>query len=106
MTYTKAADLYIGDVSSQVCEYLFQPKPCIFLNSHHIDWKDNPYYSHWELGLVIEDVLDLEEKIPQLLPHNPKSDIQKERFNYYFSVQEEAASIRAARAINTLVTTH
>ena len=34
MTYTLAADLYLGDVSSQVYEFLLRPRPCLFINSH------------------------------------------------------------------------
>src|SRR3546814_16391226 len=33
MSYTGSADLYLGDVSSQVAEYLYRPRPCVFLNA-------------------------------------------------------------------------
>ena len=55
MSYTEAADIYLGDVSSQVYEYLLDPRPCIFLNSHHVDYRANPNYLHWRAGRVIED---------------------------------------------------
>jgi len=32
MSYTTSADAYLGDVSSQVYEFLLTPRPCIFLN--------------------------------------------------------------------------
>ena len=56
MTYTRAADIYLGDVSSQVYEFLSHPKPCIFLNAHNVDWKNDPHYRHWFLGTVISDI--------------------------------------------------
>jgi len=56
MTYTLAADIYLGDVSSQVYEFLLEPRPCIFLNAHGIAWEHNPYYAHWHFGQVIDDV--------------------------------------------------
>ena len=28
MTYTRAADIYLGDVSSQVYEFIAEPRPC------------------------------------------------------------------------------
>lgn len=59
MTYTQAAGVYIGDVSSQVYEFVRTPRPCIFLNLDHIDWRSNPAYSHWNLGQVIESVDEL-----------------------------------------------
>ena len=56
MSYLRAADIYLGDVSSQVYEFLLQPRPCIFLNAHAIVWKNNPAYAHWHLGQVVDRV--------------------------------------------------
>lgn len=53
MSYTQAADLYLGDVSSQVCEFLVRPRPCIFLNAHGVDWRDSPDYLFWHMGPVL-----------------------------------------------------
>lgn len=61
MSYTCAADIYIGDVSSQVYEFIYHPRPCIFINSQSVDWQDDPNYAHWHLGEVIE-------RIDQLAP--------------------------------------
>lgn len=47
MEYTKLADIYLGDVSSQVGEFLQNPRPCVFLNSHGISWDDNQDYLYW-----------------------------------------------------------
>ena len=58
-TYTQAADVYIGDASSQVYEFIRKPRPCIFLNLDRIDWRSNPAYAHWNLGQVIESIDDL-----------------------------------------------
>ncbi len=55
MTYTSAADIYLGDVSSQVYEFLARPKPCVFLNAHRVAWRDDPDYRFWTLGDVVED---------------------------------------------------
>ena len=63
MTYTQAADVYIGDASSQIYEFIRTPRPCIFLNLDRIDWRTNPNYAHWHLGQVIESV----EKLPAAL---------------------------------------
>ncbi|MCP5043456.1 MAG: hypothetical protein GY944_20705, partial [bacterium] len=56
MTYIRAADIYLGDVSSQVYEFLLEPRPCIFLNAHGVDWEDDPNYFQWTLGQVVDDV--------------------------------------------------
>jgi hypothetical protein len=56
MSYTNAADIYVGDVSSQVYEFLVRPRPCLFLDAHHADWRDNPDYRFWTLGDVVDDI--------------------------------------------------
>lgn len=60
MTYTLGADLYLGDVSSQVAEFLTRPRPCLFLNAHKIDWQGDEDFRFWTLGPVIDDIADLE----------------------------------------------
>ncbi len=54
MTYTVAADAYLGDVSSQIYEFLYRPRPCIFMNSFGVDWRDDPNFRHWHLGAVAD----------------------------------------------------
>jgi len=59
MTYTRAADIYLGDVSSQVYEFLSTPKPCVFISPPNTKWHDNPDYAHWRYGPVCESVADV-----------------------------------------------
>jgi len=61
MDYTLSADIYLGDVSSQIYEFLYKPRPSIFINAHGIDWQNNPHYKNWYLGKVIEDISNLEQ---------------------------------------------
>lgn len=56
MTYTMAADIYLGDVSSQVAEFLVRPRPCVFLNAHHVNWQPDRNYHFWNLGQVLENL--------------------------------------------------
>lgn len=56
MSYTSAADIYVGDVSSQVYEFLTVAKPCIFLDAHGADWRGNPDYAMWQFGPVVSDL--------------------------------------------------
>lgn len=60
MTYTREADIYIGDVSSQVVEFITEPRPCIFLNPRRTPWERDLHYRFWQLGTVVEDVSTLE----------------------------------------------
>jgi CDP-glycerol glycerophosphotransferase (TagB/SpsB family) len=59
MSYTSTADIYIGDVSSQVYEFLAKPRPCIFLNPHGVSWRNDPHYACWNLGEVVDDPAQL-----------------------------------------------
>lgn len=71
MTYTEEASVYIGDISSQVYEYLRRPRACIFLNFDRIAWRGKDNYAHWNLGQVIEHPQDLEaalERAQELQP--------------------------------------
>ena len=58
-TYTAAAAIYVGDVSSQVYEFLARPRPCVFLNPRRIKWRGDPVFRFWTLGEVIEDPAEL-----------------------------------------------
>ncbi|WP_338504261.1 hypothetical protein V6R86_10015 [Sphingomonas kaistensis] len=54
MSYVAAADLYLGDVSSQVYEFLLLGlRPCVFVNAHGVKWADDLSYRHWHLGSVV-----------------------------------------------------
>jgi hypothetical protein len=102
MTYILAADIYLGDVSSQIYEFLLKPRPCVFLNGHNVTWQNNPYYFHWTLGQVVDDVKTglrpaLENAFashPHFLPK------QCEAFSYTFRTEPNStAAQRGASAI-------
>ena len=102
MTYMLAADIYLGDVSSQVYEFLLEPRPCIFLNGHHVAWQGNPSYQHWRLGQVVENVeSELIDALKQAFKtHSGYIKRQREAFAYaFYSEPETTAAERGARAI-------
>jgi|TARA_B100001971_G_scaffold35262_1_gene30310 hypothetical protein len=100
MTYTNIADLYIGDVSSQIVEYLVKPRPCIFLNNHNISWKDNPYFVHWALGPIIEHLSQLDMTIYNSLKSpNKFLSIQKEYFADSIQLENIPSGLRAAQEV-------
>ena len=53
-SYMAMADLYLGDTSSQVVEYLMRPRPCVFLNAQGIDWRATDDHDFWECGAVVD----------------------------------------------------
>jgi CDP-glycerol glycerophosphotransferase (TagB/SpsB family) len=71
MSYTVSADVYLGDVSSQVYEFLIEPRPCIFLNLDRRDASGEDF-AHWRLGQIIETTDALPTALAQaagLQPH-------------------------------------
>ncbi|MBJ7445782.1 MAG: hypothetical protein JHD32_16080 [Sphingobium sp.] len=100
MTYTNAADLYLGDVSSQVYEFLNRPRPCLFLDAHDTPWQGNPNYRHWTTGPVMTDANDIIGAVDAAFASQASySDAQRAVLEDSFSVTAEPASVRAAAAI-------
>jgi hypothetical protein len=100
MSYTNAADLYLGDVSSQVYEFLRQPRPCLFLNSHGVTWQNDRNYLHWQAGPVIGSPDGLLDAIDHAFASHPHYETrQRELLAETFSVSERPSAIRAAAAI-------
>lgn len=104
MSYTMAADLYLGDASSQVYEFLLKPRPCIFLNSHGIDWQGDPNFAHWQAGEVITDPTQLSaglERAPTLHQDRYRA-IQERMFAESFDLDGRPSSERAAAVLALL----
>ena len=100
MTYTMLADVYLGDVSSQIYEFLRVPRPCLFINAHGVDWADDENYLHWRLGPVIGDASRLIEDIEAARAgHADFLDRQRQAFANTFDMTDEPSAERAAAAI-------
>lgn len=82
MSYTRAADIYVGDVSSQIYEFLSEPRPAIFVNAHGVDWETDDNYRMWHFGDVIGHG---DEIIPAL-------DKAVSRHAHYRPIQEDAVA--------------
>jgi len=104
MSYTNAADLYIGDVSSQVYEYLLHPRPCLHLDAHDIDWRGDPNYAHWHAGPVAKRGTSVVEAVDKAFAtHTDYLATQRAMLADTFSITEEPAAQRSARAILELL---
>ena len=100
MSYTEAANVYIGDVSSQVYEFLRRSRPCIFLNLDRIDWRSNENYMHWHLGQVIESIEELGPALARADELQPSFEpLQRELVERSIDPSPIPASERQARAI-------
>lgn len=100
MTYTEAADCYLGDVSSQVYEFLRRPRPCVFLDSHQRDWRGDANYRHWLCGPVVGTADGLAATVDQAFAgHAAHAGVQQELFAYSIDIQPTPSSQRAAQAL-------
>jgi hypothetical protein len=105
MTYTRMADVYLGDVSSQVYEFLRVRRPCLFLNSHRVEWRGDESYHHWHFGPVVEVLGDIAAEVDSARDrHADYLPAQDEGFQKTFDLTGESSSVRAARAIERLLT--
>lgn len=100
MTYTLAADIYLGDVSSQVAEFITRPRPCIFLNAHDAKWHNNPNYRSWTLGDVIGSPAELAMVLLRNVRHpDTYRDEQMRYMQETFDHDEADSTSDAAQAI-------
>lgn len=100
MDYTRAASIYLGDVSSQIYEFIQTPRPCVFLNSAGADWRGNEHFTHWRLGDVagnIDEAMDcLKSAHSKHAYYRPR---QVDLFNKSIRQEDDPASPRIAHAL-------
>ncbi len=105
MTYTYNSDIYLGDVSSQVYEFLLQgPKPAIFINAHNFDWQHNDHFQNWHLGKVIDNIDNLKEILDTREQWQKEfAGKQRQAIAYSFDIDpNKSSSKRVADAIKEL----
>ncbi|HBK90883.1 MAG TPA: hypothetical protein DDZ68_04340, partial [Parvularcula sp.] len=104
MTYMTAADLYLGDISSQVMEFLVRPRPCVFLNAQSHKWDGDENFAAWRLGPVLEGIDQLGPTLAEALAFpDAYRELQEEHFRDSFSLTAETSADRAAAAIRDYV---
>lgn len=100
MTYTLNSDIYLGDVSSQVYEFMFRPRPLIFINAHRINWQADENYLMWRAGKVVSSIAAMEEALATTASWPQKLLSEEEKlFRYTFYKPAEAAGPRIARLL-------
>jgi hypothetical protein len=100
MRYAKAASVYLGDVSSQVYEFVVRPRPCLFLDNHGADWEGDPNYRHWNYGPVHRSSAGIVGKVAEAVAmHGTYLAAQYRGIAETFDHEESRSSERAARAV-------
>ncbi|WP_203234630.1 hypothetical protein, partial [Sphingomonas solaris] len=108
MSYPMLADVYLGDVSSQVYEFLRTPRPCVFLDGQARAWEADENYAHWRFGPVLDGVPDGAGGLIDAIDaaragHEDYRAAQQAGFAETFDLTDEPSSVRAARAIATFL---
>jgi CDP-glycerol glycerophosphotransferase (TagB/SpsB family) len=103
-SYMGAADVYLGDTSSQVVEFLIRPRPCVFLNPEAIDWRATDDHDFWACGEVVDRLDVLPDALDRAQAEHPRYEAEQRS---YAAAQLGDASpeapYRAARAVITAV---
>jgi hypothetical protein len=96
MHYVQAADLYLGDMSSQLYEFIARPRPVAFINAHGVSWRDDPRYAGWHLGEVAEGAGDVLDTIDRAFATHAAKIAQQEQAVAHAFGDYRGATARAA----------
>lgn len=105
MTYIAAADIYLGDVSSQVYEFIgIKKRPCVFLNTQKADWMNNNNYRMWNIGDVVNNIDELDNTINNVQKNFSKYEkLQQQYVEKTFTKLNETSSSIGAEAIKEIL---
>ncbi len=102
MTYTKVADLYLGDISSQALEFMLQrPRPCVFFKPTSNNAPKDEEFHTWEGGEVLDHLGNVEQVIMEAI-HNFKTTYHSKQVALVkdlFHVESRSSSRVAAEGI-------
>ena len=102
MTYTASADIYIGDVSSQVYEFLRTPKPCIFIDAAGDGPQTYPFWANGPVAGSVAEVLAALDHVDELTERYRGG--QERLFAYTIDIDpQRTASQRGAETIAKLL---
>jgi hypothetical protein len=100
MDYTRAASIYLGDVSSQVYEFIRPPRPCVFLNRAGVDWRTDEHFAHWRFGDVAGTVDEAMSSLKAAQDkHEQHREVQSELYSKAIVECDAPASPRIAAAL-------
>ena len=106
MSYTLGSDGFIGDVSSQIYEFLLRPRAAWFIDVHARTGRGEYPYAFWKAG---EKVGSATELFPLLTDHTANAvryrKAQQELFDYTFSHFAEPSSQRGADWLRAFMAT-
>jgi hypothetical protein len=107
MRYVQAADMYLGDVSSQLYEFLARPRPVAFINAHRVNWQHDLRYAGWHLGEVTSEVDELLDTVDLAFENHPqKLAAQQRAVVQAFGEDYRGATQRSADILLEFLSSH
>ncbi len=105
MSYMLAADGYIGDVSSQIYEFLARPRPAFFIDCRASgNAEEDAWLMFRKAGPVVKSARELIALLPQYREIGARhAEAQQKLFDYTFDRGKLPASRRAADVIAALI---
>lgn len=105
MSYMLAADAYIGDVSSQMYEFLARRRAAFYLDCRSSpDANDADWHMFWKSGPRVSSVEELVQLLPRWQEIAAKyRPAQDELLDYTFNITDQPASSRTAQVIADLM---
>jgi hypothetical protein len=102
-SYMAAADLYLGDTSSQIVEFLARPRPAIFLNPQRLDWRATDDHGFWGCGEVVDTLDRLPAALANAMGRHAEFAVQQEQFALAAMGDTAIAPERCSDAIRRLI---
>lgn len=99
-SYPHTADIYLGDTSSQMFEFVSRPRPAVFLDPLARDWKGDPSLEMWRCGPVVTDPEAILPTIEQAVTgHSAYAEVQRELSTTWLGATDGSGPDIAAAAI-------
>lgn len=99
-SYPHAADIYLGDTSSQLLEFLQRPRPAVFLDPLRRDWRSDPSLDLWQNGPVVTDLAQLPKALERAVAeHSALAAIQRSFVAEWMGNADGSGPVRAAQEI-------
>jgi len=103
MSYTLSADAYIGDVSSQIYEFLIRPRPAFFIDRFSRDRRSREgRYPAWEAGDVVRSAGELARLLPAFAERAPRYRDAQERL-FADTISRDPAHTASERAVAAIM---
>ena len=99
-SYTNMADIYLGDSSSQLLEYIAKPRPAVLLDSPNMSWRTPDQSDYWRCGDIIKNIAELPAALDSAIEHFGQYRASQELLAFRaFGNTDGRAAQRAAEVI-------